>query len=185
MPHCPVCGDELQLGSSGALDRWSCGAGHGLAVTLSESYERLQEDEIQRLWQLAREATPGPLSSPFDHTPMKRFALPYDADEAPEGQPGDTADVGTVEIDVDVANQFIWFDAGELDRLPVDLPDAQPTDAELAKEREIAEQFGAGIEAAMRDRDADDLSEHLYRRVARNPSALSTLDRLGRTLTAY
>ena len=29
------------------------------------------------------------------------------------------------------------------------------------------------------------LTERLYRRVARNPGALRTLDRLGRTLTAY
>ena len=185
MPHCPVCGIELQLGSSGQLDRWTCTAGHGLAMTLSESYERLQEDEIGRLWQLARDAAPGPLSSPFDGTPMRRFVLPYDDDEAAEGEPGDGPDTGTVEIDVDVPNQFIWFDAGELDELPVDLPDAEPSAEELAKVAEIAAQFGAGIEAAARDRDADDVSERLYRRVARHPGALDTLDRVGRTLTAY
>ena len=50
---------------------------------------------------------------------------------------------------------------------------------------EIAAQFGAGIEAAARERDDDDLSEKLYRRVARNPEALRTLDRVGRGLTAY
>lgn len=185
MPHCPVCGVELQLGSSGRLDRWSCTAGHGLAMTLSESYERLQEDEIGRLWQLARDAAPGPLASPFDGMPMRRFALPYDDDETPEGEPGDGSDLGTVEIDVDVANQFIWFDAGELDELPVDLPDAEPSPEELAKVAEIAGQFGDGIEAAAHDRDADDLSERLYRRVARHPGALDTLDRVGRSLTAY
>ena len=51
-------------GSSGALDRWSCTAGHGLAMTLSESYEQLQEDEIGRLWQLARDAADGPSAEP-------------------------------------------------------------------------------------------------------------------------
>jgi hypothetical protein len=185
MPRCPDCGRDLQLGSHEALDRWSCLAGHGLAMTLSESYEQLQEDEIERLWTLAREAPAGPLASPFDGTPMKRFSLPYDADESPEGAEGDTADLGSVEIDVDVPNQFIWFDAGELERFPTDLLDAEPTEAELAKEREIAAQFGAGIESAARERAADDVSERLYRRVARNPAALSALDRLGRTLTAY
>jgi Zn-finger nucleic acid-binding protein len=185
MPRCPVCGVELQLGSSGSLDRWSCTAGHGLAMTLSETYEALQEDEIGRLWALAREAAPGPLPSPFDGTPMKRFVLPYDDDEVPEGEPGDGPDVGSVEIDVDVANQFVWFDAGELEELPVDLPDPEPSAAELEKVAEIAAQFGAGVEEAARRRDAGDVTERFYRRVARNPGALSTLDRVGRTLTAY
>ena len=185
MPHCPECGVELQLGSSGALDRWSCTAGHGLAMTLSETYERLQEDEIGRLWALARDAEPGPLPSPFDGTPMRRFVLPFDADEVPEGLPGDGADTGSVVIDVDVPNQFVWFDAGELDLLPVDQPDPEPSAEELARVAEIAAQFGAGIEAAAEEREGHDPSERLYRRVARNPHAVSTLDRVGRTLTAY
>ncbi len=185
MPRCPVCGVELQLGSSGPLDRWSCTAGHGLAMTLSESYERLQEDEITRLWQLARDAAPGPLPSPFDGTAMRRLALPYDDDEAPEGTDGDTPDTGSVEIDVDVANQFVWFDAGELDRLPADRPDREPTPEELAKVAEIAEQFGDGLEAAAHQRDAGGLTERLYRRIARDPGAVSTLDRVGRALTTY
>ena len=180
MPHCPICGVELVLGSSGHLDRWSCTAGHGLAMTLSESYERLQEDEIALLWDLARDSSAGPLLSPFDGTPMKRFSMPYDDDEVEGG-----VALGFVEIDVDVANQFIWFDAGELDALPLDRPDAEPSAAELAKVAEIAAQFGAGIEAASHERDDDDLSEKLYRRVARSPEALRTLDRLGRGLTAY
>jgi hypothetical protein len=185
MPHCPVCGVELQLGSSGALDRWTCTSGHGLAMTLSESYERLQEDEIGRLWSLARDADTGPLLSPFDGMPMRRVSLPYDADEVPEGQPGDGPDIGSIEIDVDVANQFVWFDAGELDQLPEDLPDAEPSADELRKVADIAAQFGADIEAAAHERDGDDMTEQLYRRVARHPGALSTLDRVGRTLTAY
>jgi len=185
MPHCPVCGVELQLGSSGALDRWSCTGGHGLAMTLSESYERLQEDEISRLWALARDAAPGPLLSPFDGLPMRRFALPFDDDEIPEGEPGDEPDTGVLEIDVDVPNQFVWFDSGELGALPEDRPDPEPSAAELDKVAEIAAQFGTAVEDAARRRDAGDLTERLYRRIARDPGALSTLDRVGRTLTAY
>lgn len=176
---------ELQLGSHGALDRWSCPAGHGLAMTLSESYERLQEDEIARLWQLARDAGPGTRPSPFDGRPMAHFVLPFDDDEALEGEPGDGPDTGEVHLDVDVANQFIWFDAEELDELPVDLPDAEPSAEVLEAERRIVAQFGADIEAAAEAREADELTERLYRRVARNPRALSTIDRLGRTLTAH
>ena len=185
MPRCPECGVELQLGSSGALDRWTCTNGHGLAMTLSETYERLQEDEIGRLWALARDAEPGPLPSPFDGTPMRRVTLPFDPDEVPEGLPGDGPDTGSVVVDVDVANQFVWFDAGVLEELPVDLPDPEPSPEELEKVAEIAAQFGAGIEAAADQREAGDPSERLYRRFARSPHALHTLDRVGRSLTAY
>jgi hypothetical protein len=106
--------------------------------------------------------------------------MPYDDDEVEGGHA-----LGFVEIDVDVANQFIWFDAGELDGLPLDRPDPEPSPEELAKIAEIAAQFGAGIEAASHERDSDDLSEKFYRRVARNPAALRTLDHVGRGLTAY
>jgi Zn-finger nucleic acid-binding protein len=185
MPRCPVCGTELQLGSQEALDRWTCPSGHGLAMTLSESYERLQEDEIARLWQLAKEAPTGPLASPFDGRPMAHFELPYDDDEVAEGEPGDGPDLGSVAIDVDVANQFIWFDAGELEELPVDRPDAQPSAEVLAAEQKLIAQFAAGLDAAAEARQGNQLTERLYRRVASNPAALSTLDRVGRTLTAY
>jgi hypothetical protein len=154
-------------------------------VTLSESYERLQEDEVVRLWQLARVAPAGPLGSPFDGAPMKRFALPYDEDEVAEGGAGDEPDAGTVQLDVDVANQFVWFDADELDELPADRPDPEPSSEELARVAEIAAQFGAGIEDAARARDGGALTERLYRRIARSPEARSTLDRLGRALSTY
>ena len=105
---------------------------------------------------------------------------------AAEGEPGDGPDIGSVEIDVDVPNQFVWFDAGELEELPVDLPDAQPSPEELARITEIAAQFGAGIEAAARGQP------RCRRRVRAAlppgrppPGALDTLDRVGRSLTAY
>jgi Zn-finger nucleic acid-binding protein len=185
MPHCPLCGVQLELGSSAELDRWSCPAGHGLAMTLSETYERMQEDEIGLLWKLARDAAPGPLGSPFDKTPMKRVVLPYDDDEVPEGEPGDGPNTGSVHLDVDVANQFVWFDAGELDELPHDLPDPEPSAEELARIDQIVDQFSADIEGAARAREASTVTGRLYRRVARDPEALRTLDRVGRTLTAY
>jgi Zn-finger nucleic acid-binding protein len=185
MPHCPICGVELQLGSSGTLDHWSCPAGHGLAMTLSESYERLQEDEIAQMWQKARAAGPGPLPSPFTGVAMARVEIEADADEVPEGEPGDGPGTGTVVVDVDVENEFIWFDAGELDELPVDLPDAPPTPEQLAAEAEITARFGAGIEAAADERESRELSERLYRRVANHPGALQALDSVGRAVTAY
>jgi hypothetical protein len=49
-PKCPECGADLKLGPSGKLDAWSCPAGHGIALTLSEAYERLEDDEIHAIW---------------------------------------------------------------------------------------------------------------------------------------
>lgn len=184
-PRCPVCGTDLQLGSQGTLDHWSCPAGHGLALTLSESYERLQEDEIAQLWKLARSGSPGPLPSPFGGPSMVRITLGYDDDEIPEGEPGDGPDVGSVVLDVDVENQFVWFDAGELDELPEDQADAEPTPEQLAAEAEIRARFGAEIEAAADARESRELSEKLYRRAARHPGLLGALDRVGRAVTTY
>ncbi len=185
IPHCPVCGTGLQLGTTGSFAHWTCTAGHGLAMTLTESYERLQEDEIAELWQLARTAPPGPLPSPFGGPPMVRISVPVDPDEVPQGQAGDVEDTATVVVDVDVENQFIWLDAGELDEFPEDLPDAPPSPDVLAKESEIVDRFGAEIEAETEERQSHELTERLYRRVAHHPGALSALDAVGRSVTAY
>ncbi len=185
MPRCPICSAELVLGSSGQLDSWACPQGHGLAMTLSESYEQLQEDEIALLWQRAKMAQPGPLTSPFGGAPMVRITVDFDDDEVSEGAAGDGPNTGAVVVDVDVPNQFIWFDAGELDELPVDLPDPEPSAAQLAAEAKIVAQFGADLDAAAEERQSREPLEKLYRRVARHPGALNALDSVGRAATAY
>ena len=185
LPHCPVCGTELQLGTTESFAHWSCPQGHGLAMTLSESYERLQEDEIAELWRLARAAGPGPLPSPFDGRPMARIDAPVDPDEVPQGEDGDGPDTASVVVDVDVENQFIWLDADELDEFPVDLEDAPPSPQQLAVEAEITARFGAEIEAEGEERQSHELTERLYRRVARPPGMLSALDAVGRSVTTY
>lgn len=185
VPTCPDCGVDLAHGSEGALDHWSCPNGDGVALTLSEGHERLQPDELGALWQTARRSPPGDRPSPFDGRPMVQVTLDYDEDEVPEGEPGDGPTTGTVVLDVDVEQQFIWFDAGELEQLPHDLPDA-PVDPEvLAREREIRERFGAGIESALAERHEDELGERIYRRLARNPGLVRSLDQLGRAVTTY
>ena len=116
---------------------------------------------------------------------MVRFALGYDDDEIPEGEPGDGPDLGSVELDVDVEHQFIWFDAGELDELPHDLENAPPSAEVLAREAEIRARFAADIDAALDARDDDELSERMYQRLARRPDVLRTVDKVGRALTSY
>ena len=185
LPRCPVCGEQLRLGSSGELDFWSCPADHGLAMTLSESHVRLQDDEVADLWQRARAARPGPLASPFGHRQMVRISLPYDADEVPAGEPGNGPALGSVDLDVDVEEQFIWFDAGELLRLPEDLENAQPSDEELAREAELRARFGADVEAALAARADREISERIYQRLAKRPGLVKALDDVGRAVTSY
>jgi Zn-finger nucleic acid-binding protein len=189
-PRCPHCREELQLGSwqlrdGVPLDCWACPGAHGVALTMAESYEQLQEDELARLWELARAGSPGPLPGPFGGPPMVRILLPYDDDEAREGEEGDAEDVGSVELDVDLDNQFIWFDAGELEQLPADLPDPEPSAEENAALSRITQEFTQDYGAALDARDDHEISERIYQRIARRPGMLRTFERLGRATTSY
>lgn len=186
LPGCPVCRAPLSLGSHGEIDRWSCPAGHGLAMTLSELHVANQNDEVAVLWQLARAAAGTGRPSPFPpHRPMARIELPYDHDEIPEGESADAEDAGVVELEVDIDQQFVWFDAGEHDVLPADLPDTAPSAEELARLEQIRRQFATEVGAALEARDDAELTERVYRRVASRPELLRTLDRVGRTMTTY
>ena len=79
-PVCPECRAPLQLGSHDQLDSWACPSGHGLALTLSESYGRVQDDELAELWRMARSTDERGRPSPFPtHAPMAHITLPYDA----------------------------------------------------------------------------------------------------------
>jgi Zn-finger nucleic acid-binding protein len=170
-PQCPQCGGELQLGASGRLDAWTCPAGHGVGLTLSEAHERAQEDELSALWEAAKTASPGRHTCPVCDRPMANVTIDVDADEAPESQ-------GSLDVALDVCrdDQFIWFDPGELDELPVDLPDQQPSAAELAKIDRITTAYERELDAAYEDdsplgRFADRVSK-------RHPGFVKFLDRV-------
>jgi hypothetical protein len=180
-PTCPSCRGELALTHQGALDSWVCPAGHGLALTLSETYERAQSDELDRLWQLARSAGPSSAgrTSPTTGRPMVSIEVPYDGDEAREGEAGDGPDTGSVWLDVDVSDQVIWFDAAELDALPADLPDPQPTAEELAAVDRIRTAFGQSVLDADHARHHGDVTERIYRRIAGNPNLTGLLTEVG------
>ena len=113
--------------------------------------------------------------------PPERDARP----PAPDGADDDGPATATIVVDVDVENQFIWLDAGELDEFPADLPDPEPSPDELAREQEIVQRFGVSYTDAVEGRESRELTERLYRRVARHPGALDALDRVGRGITAY
>ncbi len=184
-PICPICQGALSLVHQGEFDNWACAAGHGLGATLDESHGQLQNDELAQLWSAARAAvaaSPARLC-PICERAMVTIDLHFDADEAPEGVSGDGPDLGEEWLDVCVSDQLIWFDAGELAALPTDLPDPEPTAAELAQVAMIRSEFGANVEAGIRERDNDQLSEkfvnRIYERIAsRSPRTLRLLDRV-------
>jgi len=177
--NCPTCRAALQLTHHDTFDSWICPNGHGLAATLSELYERAQEDEIHQLWTLAKaawvaaEPTTG-RACPMCERLMVSITVGTDADEVDEGQPGDGPDAGEVPVDVCVVDQVIWFDVAELELLPADLPDPQPTAEQEAAVAAIARQFGDEIAAAGEERTG--FTARLASRLHRSPAAAAAVN---------
>lgn len=173
---CPDCSAQLALTPSGSFDAWVCPAGHGMGATLSEAYERAQEDDLQHLWLLARGASgDGGRPCPMCTRPMASVSAPVDADEAPEGAAGDGPAHAEVPVDVCTADQLLWFDVGELDALPADLPEPEPTAEEEAALAEIRATFGAGYEAAIEAREG--FTDRVAERIRWSPRAFGLLRR--------
>lgn len=187
-PRCPRCGDSLHLAHSGVFDFWECPDGHGTAATLSELYRQVQDDEIAQLWALGAHAGPGPLPALLTGPAMARITLGFDADELRWGAPGDAASVGhpagTIELDVDVENQFIWFDRGELESLPRDLTNPEATQEELDRVANIAIQFGEEDSDARRRGQPGRLTELFADRLlAQHPGAYRSAEHAMRAIT--
>ena len=171
---CPTCNAQLQLTNHDSFDSWVCPAGHGLAATLSELYERAQDDEIHQLWALARVATPGADARhcPMCERPMASVTVPTDPTHAavPAGESPTPGGSGEVPVDVCVSDEVVWFDAGELEALPPAQADAPPTAAQDAALADITRQFGEQIEAA-EAAEGSGLVAHLASRLERSHRA--------------
>ena len=155
---CPTCGAALELRHEGAFNAWTCPGGHGLGFTLTEAYERLPDDEIAAIWQLARQGAPGPRHCPMCARPMVTIAVPAVDDARP------------VDLDVCLVDELLWFDARELDRLPPDRPAAAPPDpTEEAEIAEITQHFGEGLRQDWAAEDARGVVGRVARRVGRHP----------------
>jgi Zn-finger nucleic acid-binding protein len=180
-PICPSCGTALVLTHEGDFDSWACPGGHGCAATQTESYERLQEDELHHLWQLARQAsaTAAARRCPICEAGMVSIEVGVDDDEIEEGAEGDGPDQGPVWLDVCLPCELLWFDAGELNSFPADQPDPEPTQAELDGVAKIRATFGQAIVDAENDREAVQITEHVYRRIARHKGLTHLLTEVG------
>jgi Zn-finger nucleic acid-binding protein len=153
-PVCPTCGKALALEHGDDLDAWVCPDGDGLGFTLSEAYTRIGDDEVKGIWQQARACPPGARGCPICAAAM--VAVPI----AP--QPGGRA---SLDLDVCLADELFWFDAGELDEIPEGAPDAAPSAQEKARVSEITDEFGDALSTEWDHRDAVRLRDRLLRRV--------------------
>ena len=164
-PFCPVCGSALALSKDGEFNPWVCPNGHGLAATTSEAYEKAQEDELDLLWALAKKAAPGTRACPMCEQPMVVVDLAWDGDEVSEGRPGDGPDEGHESLDVCVRDEVVWFDAGELDALPADLADAEPTAEQMAQIKQAADALADEIVAGERAEEDHTITGWITNRV--------------------
>ena len=152
-PICPTCGAPLTLEHDGSLDAWVCPHAHGMGFTLSEAYERIDGDEIKTIWQHARVADPGHRPCPICGITMVTVAV------APRAE--SDADL---DLDVCLVDELFWFDAGELDDIPVVAPDAPPTAEETTRLAQITTEFGDELTEEWEARDNAPLRDHLIHR---------------------
>ncbi len=144
----------MSLEHDGELDAWACPQHHGLGFTVSEAYARMDEAEIHTIWQQARTATAGSRTCPMCAMAMVSVTVAPTTD-APSA----------LNLDVCLVDEFIWFDAGELDAIPVDTNEPVPSPDEDAHIAQITEQFGSELTAEWSERDRETLRDHLLHRL--------------------
>lgn len=173
---CPKCRFALMPVHVGRLDTWECKEGHGIAISLSESYGHLQEDEISAIWRAAGSGKATGLKSPLLGKPMIAIEVLVDDDEGDhEGQ-----NARMVALSVAPEEQFLWFAVADFKSMPADLPNPGASDSERAAQHQLAEQ---SRQAVARDLDSreDDL-DRLATRFGTRVAALTAADRVMRWL---
>ncbi len=176
-PRCPQCREELELVANGRLDFWACPRHHGLGFTLSEAYERLEDDEISKIWHGSETAAPGSRTCPMCDRPMLAVTIGVDDDEAAEGEPGDHTDSLQVSLDVCREDELIWFDPGELDQLPLDRANPKPSAQEQRSIDLIVKAYDHDLVEALEAESSRGVADRLADRIARHhPGFLRLLD---------
>jgi Zn-finger nucleic acid-binding protein len=164
-PKCPQCGAELRLGASGKLDAWSCPAGHGVGFTVSEVYERLQDDEIHAIWRASEHAASGSRTCPMCSRPMVTVTVAV----AGPGSPEET-------LDVCREDELIWFDAGELDEFPQHIDEPLSAD-EQRKIEQIRATFDHDLDEALAREESEGVMNRFANHVVRShPGFVHLLD---------
>jgi Zn-finger nucleic acid-binding protein len=165
-PTCPKCRAELQLSAGDKLHTWSCPNGHGLGFTISIAYDRLQDDEIHKIWHDSETAPPGTYDCPMCSRRMVAVTVAV-------GDPGSPEET----LDVCRSDEFMWFDAGELDEFPEHVDPPPPSAEELQKIEQIRETFDreylAGMEAGENRGVMNKFANHV---VKHHPGLVNLLD---------
>jgi len=165
-PKCPQCGAELKLGASGKLDAWSCPSGHGIGFTVSEAYERLEDDEIHAIWNAAEQAAPGSHACPMCSLPMVSVTVAV-------GGPGSAQET----LDVCREDEFIWFDPGELDEFPQHTAAPAPSAEEQRKIDQIRATFDHDLDEAIAAEESDSSLDRFANHVVKShPGFVHMLD---------
>ena len=68
-------------------------------------------------------------------------------------------------LDVCLVDELFWFDAAELDTIPIEAPDPGPSREEEAQLATIAKQFGDQLTSEWAARDNATLRDHLIHRL--------------------
>jgi hypothetical protein len=153
-PVCPNCDSVLNLEHNGALNAWVCPNDHGLGFTVTEAYERIGEDEIHAIWQRARTAEAGTRACPMCAATMVAVAVPPTLDSHV-----------VLNLDVCLVDELLWFDAAELDIIPIETPDPPPSPEEEAQIATIMKRFGDNLSSEWDTRDSSTLRDHLLHRL--------------------
>ena len=162
--HCPRCQTPLIKNTQKSdFDTWACPNHDGVGMTLSEAWGHLQDDEVKAIWRAAKNGRPSELKSPVFGRDMVRIEITVDEDEE-DGNRGPGA--FQMELDVSVDEQFIWFDAGELERMPDDIPNPPLSEAERKQIDAIAQQFGDALMASFHKSEDESLSGRMLNFVA-------------------
>jgi Zn-finger nucleic acid-binding protein len=184
--HSPTTGAPLaRRDIAPNITAWVAVDGSGQAITHSEAFALGQEDELQRLWLAAHRSTDSGhvCPCPLKQT-MALATIDLDFDEAVDDDQaeGDS----TVAVDVCTNCQMLWFDAGELESLPADQKDAEPTAEEIAQLRSITTKWSKEMDEILASReviaDNDTLHERftnsMMRSITKNPGFLRALHRV-------
>jgi len=154
---------------AGDLATWTCPTGHGAGLTVTEAYRHLQDDEIHRAWEAAKTAPPGPHACPICRRPMVVVTLSYGPDELADDDAGKAAPTGQETLDICAEDELIWLAPGELDALPTDLPNSEPSAEEQTQIDAIRQAFGQSLLDDAAQEDAATLTGRLSRHLSTRP----------------
>jgi Zn-finger nucleic acid-binding protein len=165
-PQCPVCHNALIRSTTENLDVWDCASGHGNAISTTEASHRIQDDEMALLMGGAAQGDLSERACPGCAATMRSVEITVDDDEDTNQEAEGRVVICTLRAEVCQECLFVWLDRGELDLLPMDLPNPKfhATQEQQEVLDEIAAKYREAVEEDYAERDRNDFTERLYKR---------------------